>query len=158
MKQGAESLVYFDESGFERETYRPYAYARKGQKIHGNRPGKRSQRTHLILAKQAGKLLAPMLFQGTATTALVNQWLEQSLLKEIRPHSTIILDNARFHHKTELKRIAESQGHRLLFLPPYSPDFNPIEKTFAQIKKYRQNQPQDKRMDDIILEFGNYLE
>jgi hypothetical protein len=84
--QGVESLVYFDESGFEHETYRPYAYASKGRQVHGNRSGKQGVRTTPILAKQADKLIAPMLFEGSATTELVNQWGEQGLLKEIHPH------------------------------------------------------------------------
>jgi hypothetical protein len=61
-----------DESGFEYQSYRPYAYALRGQKIHGNRSGKTRPRTNLILGRQAGKLLAPMLFNFSANTTLVN--------------------------------------------------------------------------------------
>jgi transposase len=147
-----------DESGFELNPYRPHAYARRGQKVHGNRSGKRGQRTNLILARQAGKLLSPMLFTGAANTSLVNQWVKQLLLKELRPNSTIILDNARFHNRKDLEEIASKKQHRLLFLPPYSPDFNPIEKTFAQIKRYRQSQPINTSMETIIQTYGKYLE
>lgn len=147
-----------DESGFEYQSYRPYAYAFRGQKIHGNRSGKTRPRTNLILGYQAGKLLAPMLFYGSANTALVNQWFKSFLLKELRPNSTIILDNARFHNKKELEKIVQKKGHKIVFLPPYSPDFNPIEKTFANIKKYRQSQPPETGMDEIIKSYGNYLE
>ena len=155
---GSDSLVYMDESGFEESSYRPHAYARQGKKIHGNRTGKRSQRTNLILARQAGKLLSPMLFTGSTNTALVNQWVESLLLKQLRPNSTLILDNAPFHNRCDLEKIVKNKKHRLLFLPPYSPDFNPIEKTFSHIKRYRQSQPDKTSMDVIIKSYGNYLE
>lgn len=157
-EKGAHSLVFMDESGFEHQAYRPYAYAPRGQKIHGNRSGKRHPRTNLMLGYQAGKLLAPMLFDCSATTALVNHWFQYFLLKELRPNSTIILDNARFHNKKDLEEIVQKEGHQILFLPPYSPDFNPIEKTFANIKKYRQSQPPNTTMDEIIKSYGSYLD
>lgn len=157
-ERGGASLVYCDETGFDRHTYRPYAYARRGEKIYGERSGNRRPRTGLILARQNGKLLAPMLFSGTANAELVNAWMKQELIPRLRPHSTIILDNAAFHKKADLEAIAKPHGHHILFLPPYSPDFNPIEKTFANIKKYRQNAPQDASIDAIIKSYGNYLE
>ena len=136
-------------------TYRPHAYALKGTKILGERSGKRRPRTNLILGRQNGRLIAPMLFDTTINTACVNAWVEFCLLKELRDNSTIILDNASFHNKAYLEQVAAKKGHKILFLPPYSPDFNPIEKSFANIKKYRQYQPINTPIDEIIRSYVN---
>jgi putative transposase len=75
-----------------------------------------------------------------------------------RQHSTLILDNAPFHRKDDIFRIAEQAGHKVLFLPPYSPDFNRIEQDFAIIKKRRIYSPLNTTLDDIVKSYGNYLE
>lgn len=62
-------------------------------------------------------------------------WFSNQLLPELPENSVIIMDNARFHRKSQLKVILSGTGHRLLFLPPYSPDLNPIEKYWAMLKR-----------------------
>jgi putative transposase len=62
-------------------------------------------------------------------------WFENSLLKSVGKGKTIIMDRASFHRKKQLEEICKKQGVSLLYLPPYSPDFNPIEKTWANMKK-----------------------
>lgn len=148
--RGAESLVYIDESGFESESYRASAWGKIGQKIYGERKGSRGKRTNLIAGRKGTKFLAPTLFEGTANTALVNIWVEQQLCQNLPPGCTFIFDNARFHNKGQLKEIANKKGHYVLFLPPYSPDFNPIEKDFANIKKRRQFAPQNTSLEEIV--------
>lgn len=140
-QRGWQDIVYVDESGFEPTSYQPYGWAIKGKRVYGERSGHSRPRTSVIAGRRGKAWLAPMLFQGTANTELVNQWFEQMLASELRPNSTIIWDNARFHRKADLTRIAAAKGHHVLFLPPYSPDFNTIEKDFATLKKYRQNAP-----------------
>jgi transposase len=80
------------------------------------------------------------------------------LCKEPRPDSTLIQDNAAFHKQKDLEAIARESGHHILFLPPYSPDFNRIEPDFANIKKIRQYTPPDTSLSDIIRSYGNYSE
>lgn len=103
-------------------------------------------------------MLAPILFSGTTTGEWFNQWLTGHLFKELPPDATLIMDNAAFHKKPETKAIIEQSRFNLLYLPPYSPDFNPIEKDFANIKKRRQFAPLETSIDDIIKMSGNYLE
>jgi transposase len=81
-----------------------------------------------------------MIFSGAANALLVNRWFEEMLLEELRPGSTIIWNNAAFHKNADLQSIAQKDGHFILFLPPYSPDFNPIGSDFANLKKYRQGE------------------
>ena len=157
-EQGASNLVYLDESGFDAKRYRPYAWSKRGQKSYGERSGKRGTRTSLIAAKRGKQLLAPVLFQGSTNALWFNQWLEKHLFPELKPHSTLILDNAPFHRQNDVFEIAEQGGHKVLFLPPYSPDFNRIEQDFAIIKKRRTYSAPGTSLDDIVKSYGNYLE
>lgn len=91
-----------------------------------------------------------MLFHGTAHTGLVNHWFETQLIPELRPASTIIWDNAKFHNKEDLTAIAEKYGHFVIFLPKYSPDFSKIEPDFAILKKRRQFLPPGTSLDILV--------
>lgn len=99
-----------------------------------------------------------MLFEGTAKMEVVNQWTEKMLLKELRPESTIIWDNAAFHSKASPQAIVQKQGHHILFLPSYSPDLNPIEQNPAIIKKQRQAAPPCTPLKLIVASYENYSE
>ena len=68
----------------------------------------------------------------------------------------LIFDRAAFHKKKDLAAIAQENGHHLLFLPPYSPDLNPIEHDFANLKKRRQFAPPNTPLADTIKSYGNY--
>jgi hypothetical protein len=139
---GKENIVYFDESGFDKHSYRPHGWAPKGQKVYGDVSGNNRKDVNLIMAQCRKNWLAPLVFKGSYCSKLVNTWLEQFLLKELKKPSVIVMDNAAFHKKSEIKTILEKVGHTLLPLPPYSPDLNPIEQSFAIIKNRRiyQNQ------------------
>lgn len=102
--------------------------------------------------------MAPILYQGSTTATWFNQWLEQYLVRELKPHSTVIMDNAAFHKKEEVKKILQSYGHDVLFLPPYSPDFNPIEQDFATMKKRRMYANDNTTIDEIVSNYGLLLE
>lgn len=154
--RGWQDIVYIDESGFESSSCQPWGWAPKGKRVHGERSGHTRPRTSVIAGRRGKEWLAPMLFNGTANTQLVNQWFRQMLCKELRPNSTIIWDNARFHNKEDLNRIAAENGHHILFLPPYSPDLSPIENDFATLKKYRQNAHPNTPIQNIIKMFRNY--
>ena len=156
--EGSDNLVYLDESGFEEYVYRPYGWSKRGQKTYGDRNGKRGTRTSLIAGKRGRELLAPVLFKGSTNALWFNQWLEEHLIPELKPNSTLILDNAAFHRKDDVFRIAEQAGHKVLFLPPYSPDFNRIEQDFAILKKRRIYSTPGTSLDDIVKSYGNYLE
>lgn len=85
-----------------------------------------------VYVKANGLLLE---YGGTTDSILFEYWFENCLLKEVAAGSTIILDNATFHKKAVLTSIAASYHCEVLFLPPYSPDLNPIEKKWAWLKR-----------------------
>jgi putative transposase len=157
-KKGSEKIAWIDESGFKSHTYRPHAWARRGKKSHGERHGKREKQTNLIAAKRGKELLAPVLYQASTTALWFNTWLKEHLFKVLEKNSTLIMDNACFHKKEEVRALAKEAGHDVLFLPPYSPDCNPIEKVFAILKKRRTLASSDTPLDQIVNSYGSFLE
>lgn len=82
----------------------------------------------------AGKFISPFTFQGGCNASVFNVWLENNLLPNLPAETTIVADNAAFHKTTATKELIEKSGFRLLFLPPYSPDLNPIEHCWHTLK------------------------
>ena len=150
-KYGSENIVYFDESGFEPQASRTHGWAVRGKKIYGDVVGKRQKRTNLLMAQRGKEWLAPMLFKGSCTAATVETWMKNCLLKELDKPSIIIMDNAPVHNKKTMRETLEKYGHAMLPLPPYSPDFNPIEQTFGIIKRRRQFLPIETPLDDLFM-------
>lgn len=133
-KYQKEDLIYIDESGIDTYLYYPWGYGLRGQKVFGEISGKRYDRESFIAGKSGKQIIAPMCFKGTCNTELFNAWVEQSLIPELRAGQVVILDNATFHKSKKTKELIEKAGCELLFLPPYSPDLNPIEKFWAHLK------------------------
>ncbi len=129
-----ESLVYVDESGIDSYMHRPFGWAKRGKLVYGEISGKRYARESFVAAKCESKILAPFCYQGTCNTDLFNLWVENFLVPVLEPGQVVILDNATFHKSEKTKILIENAGCRLLFLPPYSPDLNPIEIFWANLK------------------------
>lgn len=123
-----------DECGLEENIRREYARSAKGEKVVCNVSGKRYPRTSIIAGLHGGKPIAPWYFQGYCDTKLVLNWMETVLLPELQPGMVVIWDNASFHQSPQFKVLIESAGCTLLPLPPYSPDFNPIEQWWSVLK------------------------
>ena len=126
--------MYVDETGFNAPLIREYAYAKKGARVFGERTGKRFARTSLIAALKQRKSLAPKEFKGYCNTERMLAWVTEELIPSLEPGDTVIWDNASFHKSQKLREAFKSGGIDLLFLPPYSPDLNPIEQFWATLK------------------------
>lgn len=75
-----------------------------------------------------------MIFNGSCNTDFFNNWVEHVLIKELRPRQVVIIDNAVFHRSHKTRELIESVGCKIIFLPSYFPDFNPIEKFWANME------------------------
>lgn len=146
--------MYVDESGFAANAYRTHGYAPIGQRLYGLKPGRRSARTSLLAAFCERRLLHSWLFQGTCNANLFNQWLSQALCPHLTEKHVVILDNAAFHKSKKTAALIRATGAQLLYLPPYSPDLNPIEHAFANIKRFRQ-QHSHLPLDEVIKVFDS---
>ena len=146
-----ESLVYVDECGVDQYLYREYAYAPRGQKVIAQISGKKFKRVNFAAGICQGRWVAPIEYSGTTNSALFELWFEKCLLSEVKPGSVIVLDNATFHRKSVLPGLAQRYGCNVLFLPPYSPDLNPIEKKWAWLKrKLRELLPSFNSFDETV--------
>ena len=141
--------VPIDECGCASSTARRYGYAPKGQRVDGLVSGHRRPRTSLIAARMDGRLEEPLLFEGTCDTVVFNTWLQTQLCPRLNAQHLVILDNATFHKSPETAQLIAATGATLLFLPPYSPDFNPIEHDFAALKKHREYH-ETASLDEIV--------
>ena len=94
-------------------------------------------RENVIGALVNNSLTACGTVNGNVDSDTFNTWLEEILIPELPKNSVVIMDNAAFHKSLKTKEILAEHGHELEFLPPYSPDFNPIEHKWAQAKAIR---------------------
>ena len=114
-----------------------YGWKAKGQRLYDNKSGNRKNKRITIISaysNQTKHLIAPMYFDGNTDAAIFNQWIEEFLIPELKPNQTVILDNAAFHKLQRTRELVESAKCQLLYLPPYSPDFNPIEQKWGHVK------------------------
>ena len=133
-KFDGQFVFYLDECGVDHRLYREHGRAPRGQRIYQEVCGKRRERTSIIAASRKNKLVAPLVFQGSCNTEVVDIYFAQVLLPALPLGSVIVLDNARFHQSPTTQKLVEAAGCQLLFLPPYSPDLNPIEHLWAAFK------------------------
>lgn len=111
----------------------------------------RYARQSFIAAKIESRILAPFCYKGTCDTPLFNLWLKDFLIPELKAGQVVIMDNATFHKSEESQKLIEKAGCRILFLPAYSPDLNPIETFWANFKKMvRSNLEKLKTLADAI--------
>jgi transposase len=152
-----EHRVYVDETGFDAPLIRPYGYSPKGEKIVGEHTGKRFARTSLIAGLRQNKPVAPMEFKGYCNTDLVLRWVEEMLIPALKKGDVVIWDNASFHKSPRIAEAFEEAGIGLLFLPPYSPDLNPIEQFWAWLKSWIRalNEPLLHISQALTKVFGN---
>ena len=137
-------LVYVDESGCDKRI----GFRRTGWSPLGVAPVEvtrfhRDRRYQILPAYTQEGILLSRVFQGITDGALFEDYIEQ-ILHHCRPcpelKSVLIMDNASFHHSERIEQICRDAGVRLLYLPPYSPDLNPIEEFFAKLKAFIKKQ------------------
>ena len=112
--------------------YRQYA---RRKRVNIRISGKRHARIGLVAAQRESALLAPHTYSGTMKATVFEDWFENKLLSCLSKGHVIIMDNAAFHKKEVLYQIAKKYSQELIFLPPYSPEYNPIEHTWSSLKR-----------------------
>lgn len=125
-----------DEAGADDTEDYPYGYCQKGERFHALKLGHRTCRINMIAAWCVDEILAPMTFKGTCHTTVVEVWVEQCLIPQLQTGQVVVMDNASFHKSARIREAIEAVGCSLLFLPPYSPDLNKIEKFWARLKNF----------------------
>jgi transposase len=136
-KAAGKPIIYIDESGFANDMPRIHGYAPRGQRCFGNQDWHARGRTNVIGALLNRCLITLGMFDENVNADVFTAWVEQDLLPKLLEPTVIVMDNATFHKRKDTQDIIRKAGHTLLFMPPYSPDLNPIEKKWAQAKSIR---------------------
>ena len=125
-----------------------------GTKVEDVKRGRKFQRTNVIAAKIGDRLVASQCDSQNRTSHLFVEWFCKTLLQCNPKDVTVMMDNASFHPKKRLCHLARRHGIHLLFLPPYSPDLNPIEKVWANMKRALVDLlPHSPNLENAILEY-----
>ncbi len=132
-------VFYSDESGFDEYYSRTYGYALRGKRVYGDVSGMRFDRTSVVGAiNKNNEFIAGFAFKGSMNGVLFEGWLEQVFVPSLAnpKKAVLIIDNATHHPKDRIFDLADEYGFTVIFLPKYSPDLNPIEKYWANIKNW----------------------
>ena len=129
-------VVYVDECGVKQNMPREYGRAPAGQRVYLPTTGTRLKKLNIVAGLCNGKIICPTKYDWNTNSEWFCEWFEWWFCSLLRIGSVIIMDNASFHKKKVLNRIADSYGCRIIWLPPYSPDKNPIEKVWANLKNW----------------------
>jgi len=130
-------IAYLDESGFAVDMPRTHGYSLKGTRCYGTCDWHARGRTNAIGVCISNKLINVMLFDGNVDSDVFYSWVIHELLPALPQHAVVVLDNAAFHKRHDIQDAIKMAGHILEYLPPYSPDLNPIEHKWAQAKNIR---------------------
>jgi transposase len=116
---------------------RTHGYAATGARCYGTQDWHASGRTNVIGALIGKALLTVGLFESNINADTFYEWTVQDLLPKLPLNVVVVMDNATFHKRADIRTVIANAGHTLDYLPVYSPDLNPIEKKWAQLKKLR---------------------
>ncbi len=130
-------VVYVDESGFAHDQPRTHGWSVRGQRCYGTHDWQARGRINVAGALLNNRLLNIGLFNGNINADVFHAWLTQELLPQAPPGAVIVMDNAAFHKRKDIQAAVKEAGMTLEYLPPYSPDLNPIEHKWAQAKALR---------------------
>lgn len=130
----AQDLIFIDESGVDLSLTRLRARSPKGQRAHGKRPSKRGKRVSMISAISLKAVITHLNLVGTTDGLTFEAFVSQKLVPHLWEGACVIMDNCSIHLGEEVRTLIEQAGAKLIFLPPYSPDFSPIENCFSKIK------------------------
>ncbi|HQR90744.1 MAG TPA: IS630 family transposase, partial [Caulobacter sp.] len=127
-------LVFLDETGATTKMARRHGRAPRGERLRASVPHGHWKTTTFIGGLRLSGMTAPMVLDGPMTGAWFLAYVEQILVPTLAPGDIVILDNLAAHKSAAARAAIEMAGARLLFLPPYSPDLNPIENAFSKLK------------------------
>ena len=131
-----ESLVFVDEMGVHTSLAPIYGYAPRGERLCLSVPRKRGKNTTLPSSMTTGGMGPSLAVEGATTARVFETYVEKMLVPMLRAGQIVVMDNLGAHKPRRIRELIEGQGCKLLYLPAYSPDYNPIEEAFSKIKRF----------------------
>jgi transposase len=150
-------LIFIDETGAATNMTRRFGRSLRGQRVKGYAPNGHWKITTFIAGLVLTGLIAPMVIDQPMNSIVFVEYVRQVLAPVLRPGDIVILDNLSSHKCAEAAAIITACGAELLFLPPYSPDFNPIELAFAKLKTLLRK-AEERTRDELWQRIGTCLD
>jgi transposase len=129
-----ERLVFVDEMGASTSLSVLRAWSRKGERAHCSVARNRGPNTTLLASMSALGMGPSLAVEGATTKAVFETYIEKVLAPVLRPGQVVVMDNLTAHKGDRVRELVQERGCELLYLPPYSPDLNPIEEAFSKMK------------------------
>lgn len=133
-KLDPERLVFIDETGTSTNMARLRGRAPRGERLVSKVPHGHWKTTTFVAGLRTNALTAPCVIDGPMNGDAFHAYVEQILVPTLKPGDIVVMDNLSSHKLPAIREAIEAAGARLFYLPPYSPDFNPIEQLFAKLK------------------------
>jgi len=155
-----EHLIYLDESGVSTQMTRLYARCAGGQRIHESTPDGRWKILTILGAISTRGMIATMTIEAATDREIFLAYLDHVLCPQLRPGDVVVMDNLSSHKVAGVRERIEAVGAHVLYLPPYSPDLNPIEKAWSKLKqllrsaKARTEQALDQAITEALQEIS----
>jgi transposase len=151
-QQDAKNLVFIDEMGVLLGMTRTHARSPQGTRVYDFQPFYRGAKVTVIGAISINKVLAVMTINGSMNGNVFTVFVEKCLLPQRWPGAVVVMDNVAAHKVQEIKPLIESVGAKVLYQSPYSPDFNPMEHWWSQLRAFlRSFSPTTAQMVDILI-------
>jgi transposase len=132
-------------------------WAQKGKRLLGYAPNGHWKTTTFLTAICEDGVLAPLVIDGAANGKIFLAWVQQALIPELKKGDIVVMDNVAFHKTKGIKDAIETVGATLEYLPPYSPDLNPIELFFSKFKNVlRSEEPRTK--ENLWTKIGQIID
>jgi transposase len=129
-----ERLIFVDECGAHTSLSPIYGYAPRGQRLRLSVPRKRGKNMSLLSSMMLSGMGPSLAVEGATTARVFESYVEQVLAPSLRKGQIVVMDNLGAHRPNRIRELIEERGCELVYLPSYSPDYNPIEEAFAKIK------------------------
>ena len=130
----AERLVFVDECSTNVSLRPLYAWSPRSERAHGSAPRNWGKNVTLLSSMTLLGMGPSLAVEGATTRAVFEAYVEEALVPSLRPGQVVVMDNLTAHKGERVRELIEKRGCELVFLPPYSPDFNPIEQAFSKVK------------------------
>jgi transposase len=128
-------LIVLDETAFTTNMHTASGYAPKGERLTVYEPHGHRNTTTFVGALTPEGMIAPLVIDGPMNSLVFESYITNTLAKEIRPGDLLIMDNLSAHKTAAVRQALSRSGIKYLYLPPYSPDFSPIENAFSKVKR-----------------------
>lgn len=152
-----ERLVFIDETWVKTNMIKMYGRSKKGRRLLAKAPHGHRKTLTFIGALRSDGIKAPCVFDQPINGVSFLAWVKESLVPTLKPKDLVIMDNLSSHKIEGVKNAIKETGAKIIYLPPYSPDLNPIEQVFAKVKSLLRK-AEKRTIDEVIEHIGELIE